>query len=530
MGGRAADPGSEARSEWEDRVATTNPSGIESVEETERKYTADTDLTLPDLSGLPGVETLTDERIELAAQYYDTRDLRLLRAGITLRRREGGDDAGWHLKLPSGLDTRTELRFPLGDDTGTPPAELLGLLRGVRRDRPVELAALLTTSRRRIRAMGPGETVLAEIVVDDVVAVRGADDAQVQWREIEVELGRNGAAQGGASLLDAVDDRLTAEGIERSPSPSKLHRVLGDLIPDEPKVGGPAGYLRDYLATELRELELTDIAVRRAAPDSVHSMRKAARRARSALQTYAGDLGLDESVVDELRWLGRRLSPSRDLEVQWERLLDRVAEIPVESHREPAKARIDEYFSRQSEIAGIEAVAALDSDRYLQMLLALDALIEGLATAPQTSRKVRKAKAGDLTGSLEQLAQKVSKRVRAVGRADTPEERDARMHRARKGAKRMRYAIEVIRPLHPKRAGKALDHFDAFQDLLGEFQDSVVAREHLLDIVSEQGHAAESSFGLGIAYHREALLGEAQAVHLDDAWKEALRAAKPLWK
>ncbi|WP_068161832.1 CYTH and CHAD domain-containing protein [Rhodococcus phenolicus] len=512
-------------------MTTTKPSEVEAVEETERKYTAEANRELPDISGLPGVETLVDDRVELSAQYYDTRDLRLLRAGITLRRREGGDDAGWHLKLPSGIDTRTELRFPLGDDTGTPPPELLGLLRGVRRGLPVELAALLTTSRRRIRATAVDGTVLAEIVVDDVVAVRAADDGQVQWREIEVELGADGSKHpDGAGLLDAVDDRLAAEGIERSPSPSKLHRVLGDLIPGDPEVGGPAGYLRDYLATELRELELTDIGVRRAAPDSVHSMRKAARRARSALQTYAGDLHLDETAVEELRWLGRRLSPSRDLEVQWERLLDRVAEIAVEAHREPAKARIDEYFSRQSEIAETEAVAALDSDRYLQMLVTLDALIEDLTAARGASRKERRAETRELTGSLEHLAKKVSKRVRAVGDAATTDERDALMHRARKGAKRMRYAIEVIRPLHPKRAGRALDHFDAFQDLLGEFQDSVVAREHLLDIVSEQGHAAESSFGLGIAYQHEVLLGEAQAVHLDDAWKEALRAAKPLWK
>ncbi len=51
------------------------------------------------------------------------------------------------------------------------------------------------------------------------------------------------------------------------------------------------------------------------------------------------------------------------------------------STSEPAKARIDEYFSRQSEIAETEAVAALDSDRYLQMLVTLDALIEDLTAA-----------------------------------------------------------------------------------------------------------------------------------------------------
>ena len=103
------------------------------------------------------------------------------------------------------------------------------------------------------------------------------------------------------------------------------------------------------------------------------------------------------------------------------------------------------------------------------------------------------------------------------------------MHSARKGAKRMRYAIEVIAPLHPARADRVLDRFDAFQDLLGEFQDSVVAREHLVDMVSEQHHAAESSFGLGIAYQLESEIGTEQAEHLEKAWRKALRAAKRLW-
>ena len=38
----------------------------------------------------------------LEAVYYDTPNLRLLAEGVTLRRRTGGEDAGWHLKLPVG--------------------------------------------------------------------------------------------------------------------------------------------------------------------------------------------------------------------------------------------------------------------------------------------------------------------------------------------------------------------------------------------------------------------------------------------
>ena len=36
----------------------------------------------------------------LTAAYLDTDDLRLARWRVSLRRREGGTDEGWHLKLP----------------------------------------------------------------------------------------------------------------------------------------------------------------------------------------------------------------------------------------------------------------------------------------------------------------------------------------------------------------------------------------------------------------------------------------------
>jgi hypothetical protein len=62
--------------------------------------------------------------------YFDTSDLRLLRAGVTLRRRTGGPDEGWHLKLPAGADSRDEHRLPLtGHYRVEPPDELVSLVR-----------------------------------------------------------------------------------------------------------------------------------------------------------------------------------------------------------------------------------------------------------------------------------------------------------------------------------------------------------------------------------------------------------------
>src|SRR5258708_2331788 len=85
------------------------------ITETERKYDAPQGAALPDLADLPQVAAESDpEEQTLRAEYYDTDDLRLIRNGITLRRRTGGNDAGWHLKLPLGGDSRSEIRLPPG--------------------------------------------------------------------------------------------------------------------------------------------------------------------------------------------------------------------------------------------------------------------------------------------------------------------------------------------------------------------------------------------------------------------------------
>src|ERR1700733_332343 len=85
--------------------------------EVERKFDVDASTPPPSFDGLEGIV-----RIELAetqsldAVYFDTDEGDLASNRITLRRRTGGLDAGWHLKLPAGSDARTEVRVPLGSD------------------------------------------------------------------------------------------------------------------------------------------------------------------------------------------------------------------------------------------------------------------------------------------------------------------------------------------------------------------------------------------------------------------------------
>ena len=76
--------------------------------EIETKLELDPDSSLPPLAkrkrlaavGIAGVAEPVTHHLD--AVYYDTDRLDLLRSKITLRRRTGGSDAGWHLKLPAG--------------------------------------------------------------------------------------------------------------------------------------------------------------------------------------------------------------------------------------------------------------------------------------------------------------------------------------------------------------------------------------------------------------------------------------------
>jgi len=62
--------------------------------ELERKFDANPGAPLPNLAGAGGTVGKAVES-QLDATYFDTADARLARQGITLRRRTGGEDAGW---------------------------------------------------------------------------------------------------------------------------------------------------------------------------------------------------------------------------------------------------------------------------------------------------------------------------------------------------------------------------------------------------------------------------------------------------
>ncbi len=195
--------------------------------ETELKLDVDPGFVVPDLDGLASGQTVSEPEVRLlVANYFDTSDLRLAAVPATLRRRTGGPDEGWHLKLPVGAGTRRELQAPLGDDPTTVPPQLASLVATWTEGHPLQVVAVLETRRTVRNLIGADGAVLAE-VADDLVTGRlpGLGDTPaepVTWREIEVEL-----VSGGPEILAAARARLTAAGARLSSSASKLGRLLG---------------------------------------------------------------------------------------------------------------------------------------------------------------------------------------------------------------------------------------------------------------------------------------------------------------
>src|SRR5699024_11937434 len=73
---------------------------VQSFLEVEAKFSVPHSLPTPELTALPGVESISTTRKEsLSAIYYDTKDRRLTREKFTLRRRTGGHENGCLIKL-----------------------------------------------------------------------------------------------------------------------------------------------------------------------------------------------------------------------------------------------------------------------------------------------------------------------------------------------------------------------------------------------------------------------------------------------
>ena len=265
-----------------------------------------------------------------------------------------------------------------------------------------------------------------------------------------------------------------------------------------------------YIRTQVLAIARYDPLVRRDAPDAVHQMRVATRRARSALQAFGQiiDREATRSLGEELKWLAAELGHARDSEVMLERLTADLAAIPPALVVGPVEVRMTGHFTAELAQAGKAALHALDGPRYLRLRDDLDVLLADPPLTPLAGRKAGKA----LVRPVRRAARRLQRALAAVPAPEghaaedlgTAVDRDTAIHEARKAAKRARYAAEAALPALGGQASRQAAQAKDLQELLGDHHDSVVTRTVLRGLADQARSAGEDTFTYGVMYERQA--------------------------
>ncbi|BBY29027.1 CYTH and CHAD domain-containing protein [Mycolicibacterium sediminis] len=463
---------------WFGGCVPGNATGMGDHLERERKWSVGADFRLPDAGDLAAHGDVSTDTVDLTSTYYDTADGDLLAHGIVMRRRDGDDDTGWQVKVPTG-DGRLELHWPLADE---PPGAMVRALWGVALGGALTETATIRTRRDRHQVTSEG--VLRFEIADDHVRA-SVGDTLLAWREVEVELGPDVTA-----VPKKLRKRLRAAGAVPSTYPSKLAHAIGESPPVGRSDAGAA--LADYVTTQLDQVMLGDVNLRRGL-DPIHDTRVAIRRLRSVIRVF-GDV-LDPAAAGlepELKWFAALLGEVRDPQVQQERFIEALDDVPDELVLGPVRSRI------RSDLAGLELPArravddAMTSDRYRSMLAALRHWRDRSPVPVEPSARAFRALA-------RKASRKADRRLATALDGDDP----ALLHRARKAAKRARYAAEAVTPIDSS-AARTMKRHKVVQSVLGDHQDTVVARELLRRMGAAAGIAPrENGFTFGLLYARE---------------------------
>lgn len=299
-------------------------------------------------------------------------------------------------------------------------------------------------------------------------------------------------------------------------------RPTAGSVPDEPPTPPTPGrepsaatVLSEYFEQQVGMIRSLEAGVRADLPDAVHQMRIACRRLRSALRVYRSLLVAErtEPLRRELAWLGGMLAGPRDAEVLKQRLGDSLRELPADAVVGPVAERMATELDARHHTAHAALVEALDGPRHRALLVCLSGLLDeppfqALADAP--AAKV-------LPHQLGKAVARVSRRW-AAACAASGEEQVVLAHEARKKAKAARYAWEVAVPAIPT-GERAVKAWKQVTESLGVAQDTVVAREALLELSAVAQAAGEPGFTYGVLYGRE-------LAHQDDARGVADRAVR----
>src|SRR5690349_15759829 len=103
------------------------------------------------------------------------------------------------------------------------------------------------------------------------------------------------------------------------------------------------------------------------------------------------------------------------------------------------------------------------------------------------------------------------------------------MHEARKSARPARYPAEVARPSSGKHAKEFSKQMKKVQSVLGDHQDTVIARQAARDLGISAHLAGENAFTYGLLHERELHRAGRLQSRARTVWKKASRPRHRTW-
>jgi CHAD domain-containing protein len=290
--------------------------------------------------------------------------------------------------------------------------------------------------------------------------------------------------------------------------------------------------LLDALRAQVDELREQGPLILRRTPGAVTHARVLTRQMRSVLRGFNRvlDPRHTEALAEELKWLGAQLAAERDAEAMIEHFTQVVRTLPGELIMGSVTTDLEQALSQLAEAGDRTVLDALASERYRALLELLDRLV---ADPPFTHRADRPARE-ELPKSVAKAFGKLDRRLAAADVLPPGPDRDEALHEARKADKQLRYMTEVVAPVIGTPARRLRRQSKKLQELLGEYQDAVVARPVLRQLGASAYAHGHDSFTYGLLYaleeaRTERVLRElpARLAHLHDSRTYTWLPTKP---
>jgi CHAD domain-containing protein len=282
--------------------------------------------------------------------------------------------------------------------------------------------------------------------------------------------------------------------------------------------GSPA---RDQILALMREqlgvIRAKEVGTRLGTdPEDLHKMRTAVRRLRAILGAVRDmfDAKWLDGLRSELDWLGTVLGGLRDLDVLREYLRSELTSLKPAV--QPVGDDLFDLVDAQRARAQHRIVATLEGERYAKLLDRLE-------------QAIRRPKVVSADLSLPIVAAGQFKKLRKAVKAMLKDPSSTDLHAVRIKVKRARYAAELAQPIVGRPAKRFVARTKKLQDILGEYQDAVVAEERLRALV-----AADRRSPAGLLANRLVKRQRArrQAAQLDffEQWPKLERRGQKAWK